>query len=233
MTPPLAKSEDRTGGKWKHAEGGDLWTEGPLSERSQKRPLSLEGEEQQILHPERPVVGPERRTKTRISEDRDLAALHRPMERLRYDTGSHALQTALVELRLAQDVEPKWCIPEDRLSLGAGERIQHRTVPAVSNLRLFQLGHPCPLVLQEPDHLLARGELHHPRTAQVPECQVGVSCGEPRQPAQRFHEVGIDSHRFVELAFRHLEVGPAEPVEAAKVGDPVAGQPLATTEVPR
>ena len=70
-----------------------------------------EGEQEQVHHPERGGVRAERRAPPRVADDRDLASLHRPVERLGDDAGADPLQLPLVQLRLAKDVEPERRVP--------------------------------------------------------------------------------------------------------------------------
>src|SRR5215208_8322137 len=78
-----------------------------LLEGSQQRLLALEGEQQQVDHPERVVVRTELRPEGRIAHDRVRAALHRALERLRDAPRADALELAVVDPGLAEDVEPQ------------------------------------------------------------------------------------------------------------------------------
>ena len=53
------------------------------------------------------LLGPSERLKGGVANDRVVAALDRAVERLGDDPRADALQPALVELGLAQDVEPE------------------------------------------------------------------------------------------------------------------------------
>src|SRR6478672_592732 len=77
-----------------------------VTERVDLRLLPREREEQQVGHLERRVVAAQRRAELGIADDREPAALHGPVEGLGDDPRPDALELAVVQLGLAQDVEP-------------------------------------------------------------------------------------------------------------------------------
>ena len=96
---------------------------------------------------------------------------------------------------------------------------------------------------QEARHLLAGGQLDHPRAREIAEGEVRARVverdGGPAERAggevgQRVGDARVDAHRPVELRGRDGEVGVAallEVVQPAEVGDPVAGQPRPAAQV--
>ena len=64
------------------------------------------------------LSGPSVGRQAGIADDREPAALHRAVERLRDDAGADAAEPPAVELGLAQDVEPQRRVLEQRLALG-------------------------------------------------------------------------------------------------------------------
>ena len=74
------------------------------------------------------ALRPERRARSRVAHDREPAALHRPVERLGDDAGADAREPAVVELGLAQDVEPQRRVGGQRVLLGraSGGRARRR-----------------------------------------------------------------------------------------------------------
>ena len=53
------------------------------------------------------LLGPRRGFESRVADDRELAALHGAVERLRHDARADAVELAPVELGLAKEVEPQ------------------------------------------------------------------------------------------------------------------------------
>jgi hypothetical protein len=79
--------------------------------------LAFEREQQEIDHAERVEVRPQAGPPPGIPQDRHPAAFHRPMEHLGDDAPAHPGQTAVVQLRLAQDVEPERRVGDQRVPL--------------------------------------------------------------------------------------------------------------------
>src|SRR5206468_10473165 len=105
-----------------------------LSEWSEERLLPLEGEQEQVDHVE-PVRGTKEGAPGRIAHDRELAALHGPVERLGHDAGPHPVQPALVQLCLTQDVEPQRRVLDERRSLAGREAVERGPLLALPDLR--------------------------------------------------------------------------------------------------
>ena len=151
---------------WARPHGSRIVRQGALlAERREQRLLSLEGEEEEIRHPECRVVRPELRPERGVADDRVLAPFHRAVERLRHDARADAGQLAAVQLCLAEDVEPERRVGQDALPLCLGEASEIGTAVSVTKLRLGQLRDRDALALQERDHLLPGGEPDHVRPA--------------------------------------------------------------------
>src|SRR6476660_2277338 len=107
--------------------------------RVEQRRVPVEREVQQVDYPERRVVRAEDRMEVRVADDRELAALDRAVERLGRDPCADGVQLALVELGLAQDVEPQRRVVEQRIELRRVQRGEARAAVSVLDLRLRQL----------------------------------------------------------------------------------------------
>jgi hypothetical protein len=83
--------------------------------------LALEGEEEEVDHPEGGVVGAEGGFEGGVADDRELARLDRAVERFGDDAGADAGEFSVVELGFAEDVEPKRRVREQGVSLRLGE----------------------------------------------------------------------------------------------------------------
>ena len=177
------------------------------------------------------AFGPERRRPRRVAHDRELAALHRPVERLADDARADAAQLAVVELRLAQDVEPQRRVGHQRVALRLGQLVERRRrcrrcgsgrSSASSGSGPCSSGTSTICWPVASFTILARMRLRNARLAS----RRRAGAGQAR--ASGLHEPRVDAHRAVELGGRHGEVRPAglvEVVEPAEVGDPGARQP--------
>ena len=128
-------------------------------------------------HPEPAVLLPQVRAEAGLRTMECDAALHRPVEGLHDQARADAGQPAVVELGLAQDVEPERRVREEGVALRVGEAVElGRALPtgAVAQLSLGQRRHRYAGRAQERRHLLAARQAQHPGPQQVAEGQVGA-----------------------------------------------------------
>src|SRR6185437_11964021 len=184
------------------------------SQRVDDGRLAVGREQQQVDHPERVRVRPELGPPGRVADDRERAPLHGPVERLGHDARADAGQSALVQLRLAQDVEPERRVGRHPLELLLRQPLEGRRALAVADLRPGQRRHRDAPALHQRRHLLARGERDHLRPCQVAVGQVPVDARRRRrapdraggQVVQRVHELRVDALRPVEVRLLHDQV---------------------------
>ena len=214
--------------------GGTSHLAGAYSSGCQQRLLVLEGEQQQVDHPEGAVVRAERRPQ---GGSRTIEWCSPPSRGgwSRPRSARPPLELAAVELGLAQDVEPERRVGEQSLALGpvpagSGRRRSCRRGSAPSSAS--SRSRPCSSGTWPS---AGRSRVHHLRPGEVAEGEVAAGRRRPGTAAeraggqvlQRVDERGVDPHSAVELGRRHDQAGLVrvlEVVEAAEVGDPVLGR---------
>ena len=104
-----------TGLQWLELEGGSEAARPPTTlhnaetsaQRCERGVVSIDGEQTEVDHSEGVRVGAEERAPRRVADDRVPAAFHRAVEHLGHDAAADAGQPSVVELGLAEYVEPQ------------------------------------------------------------------------------------------------------------------------------